>query len=54
MNFYFDSSGIAKKYVAEVGSDWVIATTSPESGNNKLNAAAQTEGLFVENPNQHR
>lgn len=31
--YYFDSSGIVKRYVAELGSTWVVAKTDPASGN---------------------
>lgn len=31
--YFFDSSGIAKRYIAEPGSPWVRSTTSPASGN---------------------
>lgn len=31
--YYFDSSAIAKRYVAEVGTAWVLALTDPTAGN---------------------
>ena len=31
--FYCDSSAIVKRYIAETGSGWLLATTSPASGN---------------------
>lgn len=31
--YYFDSSGIVKKYVAEAGSTWVVRITDPASKN---------------------
>jgi hypothetical protein len=31
--YYFDSSGIVKRYVKETGSGWVKAITNPTSGN---------------------
>lgn len=31
--YYFDSSGLVKRYVSEVGSNWVISLTYPASGN---------------------
>lgn len=31
--YYFDSSGIVKKYVAEAGSIWVVRMTAPASKN---------------------
>ncbi len=30
--YYFDSSGLVKRYVAEVGSAWVISLTDPATG----------------------
>lgn len=31
--YYFDSSGLVKRYVSEVGSSWVISLTDPAAGN---------------------
>jgi len=31
--YYFDSSGLVKRYVSEVGSNWVISLTDPTAGN---------------------
>jgi predicted nucleic acid-binding protein len=31
--YYFDSSGLVKRYVSEVGSNWVISLTDPAAGN---------------------
>jgi predicted nucleic acid-binding protein len=33
VSYYFDSSGLVKRYVAEVGSNWVISLTDPAAGN---------------------
>jgi uncharacterized protein len=30
--YFFDSSGLVKRYVAEVGSGWVISLTDPSAG----------------------
>jgi predicted nucleic acid-binding protein len=30
--YYFDSSGLVKRYVAEIGSAWVISLTNPAAG----------------------
>jgi predicted nucleic acid-binding protein len=30
--YYFDSSGLVKRYVAEVGSNWIISLTNPAAG----------------------
>ncbi len=34
MNLFFDTSGLAKRYIVEVGSAWVKNICSPLSGNN--------------------
>jgi predicted nucleic acid-binding protein len=34
--YYFDSSAIVKRYIAEVGTDWVIATADLSAGNDIL------------------
>ena len=31
--FFFDSSGLVKRYRREQGTDWVRARTTPEAGN---------------------
>lgn len=33
MVYFFDSSGIAKRYVQEKGTSWVVAATDPAAGN---------------------
>jgi predicted nucleic acid-binding protein len=39
--YYLDASALVKRYVNEVGSQWI------------LNIAATAEGLAVDNPNEH-
>src|ERR1700682_2945644 len=34
--YYFDSSAIVKRYITEVGTDWVIAAADVDSGNDIL------------------
>jgi uncharacterized protein len=34
--YYFDTSGLVKRYAAEVGTAWVIGVTDPRSGNEIL------------------
>lgn len=34
--YYFDSSAIVKRYISEVGTTWVMATTDPASGHDIL------------------
>ncbi len=67
--FFFDSSAIVKRYVNEIGSDFVDNLTDLKSGNvillaritrvevvaaiTDLNTAAQAEGLNIENPNNY-
>ena len=31
--YFFDTSGIVKRYVAETGTAWIISLTSPQAGN---------------------
>ncbi|MBI1930229.1 type II toxin-antitoxin system VapC family toxin [Candidatus Poribacteria bacterium] len=41
-NYYFDSSGLVKRYVAEVGSAWVKAICAPIRGN-QINIVSVTK-----------
>jgi hypothetical protein len=40
-NYFYDSSGLVKRYASEVGTAWVQSVTDP------------AEGLTTENPNHH-
>ena len=64
---YLDSSALVKRYVREVGTDWLRALvdlhahrraaglSDPRlvSADDELNAAAVAMGFVVENPNEH-
>jgi hypothetical protein len=60
-HYFFETSGLVKRHVIEVGSLWVkdhqnagVGPVTMVSADGDLNAAATTEGLAVENPTTHK
>lgn len=49
-HYYFDSSALVKRYVAETGTDWIRRLSSPEAGNilytARMSGAEITAALF--------
>jgi predicted nucleic acid-binding protein len=54
MIYYFDSSGIVKRYVAEAGSGWVLVVTDPAAGNEifvaRISCVEVVSALVRKNP----
>ena len=58
--YFFDSSGIVKRYVDETGTARVVELTHPEAAHRiylgridgALNEAAKKENIVVEDPNE--
>jgi hypothetical protein len=51
--FYLDASTIVKRYSPETGSAWIRSSLTFVAADGDLLAAAQAEGLSIENPNLH-